>query len=146
MRVMGLYGLIAAAYIWLNRHQHDIIIDFFVFGSIGLIYALLVPVLVKRSVKSRVNAMLQEPGNQHILDTSTILLTDQGITDKDNASESRYNWEAIVKKVETKDCFYLYTSSYHAILIPKRVLSTVEEQAELKRLLDQHLPLSSEQF
>lgn len=146
LRVMGLYAFIAGTYIWFNRFSHDVVTDLLVFGSIGLIYAFLVPVLIKRSVVSRVNAMLKEPENQHILDTSTIILTDQGITDKDKASESRYNWEAIVKKVETKDCFYLYTSSYHAILIPKRILISGTDSAELKRLLDQHLPLSSEQF
>lgn len=144
LRVLALYGVVAAGYVYINRHRHDLLTDIFVFGTIGLIYALIVPLLVKRSIKSRVNAMLREPENQHILDMSEITLSEKGILDKDNASESRYNWEAIVKKVETKNCFYLYTSSWHAILIPMRALSTPEEKKELKRLLDQHLPLASE--
>lgn len=144
MRVLALYGLVAAGYVYINRNRHELLVDIFVFSAIGLIYALIVPVLVKRSIKTRVSSMLQEAENQHILQTSEITLNEQGIIDKDNASESRYNWEAIVKKVETKDCYYLYTSSYHAILIPMRALSTPEEAKELKRLLDQHLPLASE--
>ena len=144
MRVLALYGLVAAGYVFINRNRHELLVDIFVFSAIGLIYALIVPVLVKRSIKSRVNSMLKEPENLHILQTSEITLNEEGIIDKDNASESRYNWEAIVKKVETKDSYYLYTSSYHAILIPMRALSTPEEQKELKRLLDQHLPLASE--
>jgi hypothetical protein len=144
LRVLVLYGAVAAGYVYINRNRHDLLTDAFVFGAIGLIYALIVPVLVKRSIKSRVNAMLREPENQHILQASEITLSEQGIIDKDNASESRYNWEAIVKKVETKDCYYLYTSSYHAILIPMRALANAEEKKELKRLLDQHLPLASD--
>ena len=143
-RVLVLYGAVAAGYVYINRFRHDFLTDAFVFGAIGLIYALIVPMLVKRSIKSRVNAMLREPENQHILQTSEITLSDQGIIDKDSASESRYNWEAIVKKVETKDCYYLYTSSYHAILIPMRAVNGEEEKKLLKRLLDQHLPLASE--
>lgn len=144
LRVLVLYGAVAAGYVYINRNRHDLLTDAFVFGSIGLIYALIVPVLVKRSIKSRVNAMLREPENQHILQTSVITLSEQGIIDKDSASESRYNWEAIVKKVETKDCYYLYTNSYHAILIPMRALADAAEKKELKRLLDQHLPLASD--
>ncbi|MBO9633208.1 MAG: YcxB family protein [Chitinophagaceae bacterium] len=144
LRVLVLYGAVAAGYVYINRFRHDLLTDIFVFGAIGIIYALIVPLLVRRSIKSRVNAMLRETENQHILEESEITLSEQGILDRDNASESRYNWEAIVKKVETKDCYYLYTSSYHAILIPIRALSSAEEKKELKRLLDQHLPLASE--
>lgn len=143
-RVLILYAAVAAGYVFVNRDRHELWTDIFVFSTIGLVYALIVPVLVKRSIKARVNGMLREPENQHILNTSEITLNDQGIIDKDNASESRYTWEAIVKKVETQHCYYLYTSSYHAILIPMRALSTAEERSELKRLLDQHLPLASE--
>ena len=69
---------------------------------------------------------------------------DTGIVDKDTASETKYTWEAIVRKAETPTSYYLYTNTHHAIVIPKRVLGNLQEKQELHRLLNQHLPLSSE--
>jgi hypothetical protein len=73
-----------------------------------------------------------------------VILSDSGIVDKDKESETRYSWDAIVKKAETPDCHYLYTNSYHAIVIPKRTLADADEKKELERLLSTHLPLNVE--
>ena len=48
-------------------------------------------------------------------------------------SESRYNWDAIVQFAETPDSYYLYTNSYHAIVIPKRVVADDDEIKEAER-------------
>ena len=60
--------------------------------------------------------------------------------DKDTHTESKYNWDAIVRVDETGDSFYLYTNSYHAIVIPKRTVNK-EQEIELTRLLSENLPL-----
>ncbi|WP_315814442.1 YcxB family protein [Paraflavitalea speifideaquila] len=64
--------------------------------------------------------------------------------DKDEASESKYTWEAIVRKAETPFCYYLYTNSHHAIVIPKRAARNTAEKQELERMLNQYLSLTSE--
>lgn len=143
LRIFLLYGAIAILYIVMNR-DHRLLVDVAVFFGIATIYFLLVPWLVKRSIRNRVEGMLAEPDNQHVLEEAEVTLTDTGIIDKDSASESKYTWEAIVKKVETSACYYLYTNSYHAILIPKRVLTDPSDKKELDRLFNQYLPLSSE--
>ena len=143
LRVLLLYGAIAALYMFTNR-DHSLVVDLTVFGVIALVYLLLVPALVKRSIKHRVNGMLNDPANAHVLQEAKVILNDTGIIDKDTASESHYTWEAIVKKVETPHAYYLYTSSYHAILLPKRTITRPSDQEELQRLFDAHLPKSSE--
>jgi len=143
LRVFLLYSAIAALYIFTN-HSHRVYIDLVIFSVIATLYFLLVPFLIKRSIRRRVRDILAQPENKHVLEESEVLLSDTGIIDKDNASESKYSWEAIVRKAETPGCYYLYTNTYHAIVIPKRVLGNSEEKRELQRLLDQHLPLSSE--
>lgn len=142
-KVFVLYFLVAAVYIFTN-HSHRVTVDFIIFSLIGLVYFLLIPVLIKRSIRRRVNHILSARENEHILQDAEVRLDESGILDKDKVSESRYDWEAIVRKAETETCFYLYTNSYHAIVIPKRALSGPTELAELKRLFDTCLPLSSE--
>ena len=75
-----------------------------------------------------------------MLDEAEIILSDSGIIDKDTHTESRYDWNAIVRLAETNDSYYLYTNSYHAIVIPKRVVNA-KEAKELTSLLSQNLPL-----
>ena len=142
-RVFALYSVIAALYIFTSR-THRIEIDLVIFGVIGIIYFLLVPVLIKTSIRRRTKQIIAEPENQHVLDESEIILTETGILDQDKVSQSRYDWDAIVKKSETTSSYYLYTNSYHAIVIPKRVIRTQHERDELQSLFNRLLPLSSE--
>jgi hypothetical protein len=143
LRVLILYAAVAGLYIF-SRRSEQIFIDFIIFGFIATIYFLLVPYLIKRSIHRRVKSILTQSENQHILEEAEVVLMDTGIVDKDDASESKYAWEAIVKKAETATSYYLYTNSYHAIVIPKRVIVSTQEKQELERLFNQYLPLSSE--
>ena len=143
VRVLALYSIIAVLYIFTN-HSHRIEIDLIIFAIIGTIYFLLVPILIRNSIRRRTKLIIAEPENQHVLDESEIILSDNGIIDQDHVSQSRYDWDAIVKKTETENSYYLYTNSYHAIVIPKRVLRNSQEQKELDRLFSRFLSLSSE--
>jgi hypothetical protein len=142
-RVFLLYAGVAGLYIF-SRRSEQIFIDFIIFGVIAAVYFLMVPWLIKQSILRKVRSILSQPENQHILEEAEVVLNDAGIVDKDNASESKYSWEAIVRKAETPSSYYLYTNSYHAIVIPKRVLMDTREKQELERLFNQFLPLSSE--
>ena len=140
LQVMLLYVAVAGLYISANK-THTILLDTTVFLAIGTGYFLLIPVLVRRSIRTRVKAILKKPENQHVLNQSEVSLGDNGITDRDTITDSRYGWEAIVRKAETRLCYYLYTNSYHAIVIPKRVLGE-NEKHQLQRYFDEHLSLS----
>jgi hypothetical protein len=141
LRVMLLYGVVAFLYIFATR-QHYIWIDISVFVITGLVYLIMIPKFVKSSIRRKVADILSKKENQHVLEEAEITISDTGVIDKDTNSESRYNWEAVVKLAETEDSYYLYTNSYHAIVIPKRVVSA-DEATQLRKLLDQHLPLSA---
>lgn len=142
LRVLLLYGAVALLYI-VASHSHILWVDITVFVVTGLAYLFLVPVFVKRSVRRRVRDILAKKENQHILDESEVILSDTGIIDKDSLSESRYTWDAVVHFADTQDSYYLYTNSYHAIVIPKRAIKSGEEHRETERLLNQHLPLQA---
>ena len=139
LRVIILYGAVAMLYIIATR-QHYIWIDISVFIITGLIYLIMIPSFVKSSIRRKVKTILSKKENEHVLDDAEIVLADSGITDKDTYTESRYNWDAIVRLAETPDSYYLYTNSYHAIVIPKRAVSK-EQEKELTQLLSENLPL-----
>lgn len=142
-KVLLLYAAVAVVYIFANP-EHQWLTDSIVFAAIALIYTLLVPALIRRSVRKRVRDILKRPENRHILEDCEVLLSETEIIDKDTASESRYKWEAIVKKAETPAAWYLYTNSYHAIVIPRRALSDASQEQELRSLMNARLSLSSE--
>jgi hypothetical protein len=139
LRVIILYGAVAMLYVIATR-QHYIWIDISVFVITGLIYLVMIPSFVKASVRRKVKDILSKKENQHVLDDAEIILADTGIIDKDTHTESRYNWDAIVRLAETTEAYYLYTNSYHAIVIPKRAVDK-EQEKELIRLLSENLPL-----
>lgn len=139
LRVIILYGAVAMLYVIATR-QHYIWIDISVFLITGFIYLIMIPSFVKGSVRRKVKDILSKKENQHVLDEAEIIISDSGIIDKDTHTESRYNWDAIVRLAETPDSYYLYTNSYHAIVIPRRVVN-VEAENELKRLFSENLPL-----
>jgi len=142
LRVIVLYGAVALLYI-LATGSRLIWFDISVFVVTGVAYLFLIPFFIKKSVRRRVNDILSKKENQHILEPSEIVLSSSGIIDRDTVSESRYDWEAIVHHADTPDGYYLYTSSYHAIVIPKRAVQTAAELQELEGLLHSHLPLSA---
>jgi hypothetical protein len=139
LRVIILYGAVAMLYVIATR-QHYIWIDISVFVITGLVYLVMIPSFVKASVRRKVKDILSKKENQHVLDDAEIIVADTGIIDKDTHTESRYNWDAVVRLADTPDSYYLYTNSYHAIVIPKRAVSK-EQQDELTRLLSENLPL-----
>ncbi|MBL7696669.1 MAG: YcxB family protein [Chitinophagaceae bacterium] len=141
LRVMLLYGAVAMLYIVATR-QHYIWIDISVFVITGTLYLIMIPSFVKSSIRRKVKDILSKKENQHVLGEAEVILSNSGIVDKDTYSESRYNWDAIMRQVETDDSFYLYTNSYHAIVIPKRI-ATADQQNELRRMLSEHLPLDA---
>lgn len=143
LRVFLLYGTAAALYIYFRRSS-QVQTDLIVFGVIAVIYFLMVPYLIKRSIRKRMRELLEKPENSQILEASEVVLSDTGIIDKNMTSESTFTWEAIVKKAETPQSYYLYTNSLHGIVIPKRVVSSPQDKQELQRLLNTHLPLTAE--
>jgi hypothetical protein len=139
VRVIILYGAVALLYI-IATQQHYVWIDITVFVITGVVYLIMIPSFVKASVKRKVKNILSKKENQHVLDDAEVVLADTGIIDRDTHTESRYDWDAIVRLAETADSYYLYTNSYHAIVIPKRTVSK-EQEIELTRLLSENLPL-----
>ncbi len=142
-KILLLYLAVAVLYISMKK-SHNRWVDMIVFSVVAIAYFTLIPILIKRSVRKRTEHLLSQPENSHIIGDCEVILQDSGILDKDDKSETFYKWEAIVKRAETVNCHFLYTNSHHAIVIPKRCLADKNDQQELNRLLDAHLPLDAD--
>jgi hypothetical protein len=142
IRFVFYYAVVAALYLIAIRKGSLAGAIIFLIPAILLIF--LIPWLILRGTRQRIRSILAQPENKHVLSAAEVVLTDTEIIDKDEASESKYAWDAIIRKAETPKAYYLYTNSHHAIVIPKRALVNAQDKQELQRLFNQHLSLSSE--
>jgi hypothetical protein len=117
------------------------IIVYVVFVSIAI---LLVPSLVKMNIRKQVNRLLKSPANRNLLGPSEVMISDAGIVLKDDTSENRYEWKAIIRKQETGDCYYLHINAMLVITIPKRVFSSETEKKEFDLYLSRNISLEAE--
>lgn len=101
-------------------------------------------------LNGRINARKQaekitgdEENRSFFLET-TYDITDAGISRKDENTDTRYLWHAFVRKEETAQYYFLFTSGVQAIIFPKRVFKTAEERMQFEKLLSQHLSFDAE--
>jgi hypothetical protein len=119
----------------------DIILSCIAFGLfVGLISTY---VSIHSLYRRRIEKFIDDPNNSNLFGRNWLVLDDSGITSKDEHSETHYRWNAITKKSETKDYFYLFLNSANAIVIPKTILDE-KEKIELTDLLNRNLSLTAE--
>lgn len=119
-------------------------IYYIVIALISGLYAFLTPFSVKRTIRKKVDRMVNENKTSFFEDETILTIGESGIVDRDRLSETSYKWEAIQKVSYTKQAVYLYTNSLQAIVLPNRVVSETKQLKELKQFIDRHLPLSTE--
>lgn len=71
-------------------------------------------------------------------------ISDAGITRRDANVETRYQWNAFVRKEETTHYYFLFVSGIQAIIFPKRVFKSAEDKMQFEKLLSQHLSFDAE--
>ncbi len=71
-------------------------------------------------------------------------ISDAGIARKDANMETRYQWNAFVRKEETTQYYFLFISGIQAVIFPKRVFKTAEDKMQFEKLLSQYLSFDAE--
>ncbi|WEK34407.1 MAG: YcxB family protein [Candidatus Pseudobacter hemicellulosilyticus] len=143
MKVL-LYLFVMAGLILYTSQDKSPLITMIAVILVATTMLLLIPFLVRRSVRKRVDQLLALPANKHILDRREVQFSDTGIVSRDSNAESKFGWNAVVKVAQLPDAWYLYSSSHQAIILPKRALADEQERKELQSLLDQHISFSAE--
>ena len=115
-----------------------------------LIFGLVVATTLLTFIGARNNTMKQaekitgDPDNASIFLEVTCTVSDTGIALKNEQAESRWQWKAIIRKLESKNYYFLFINGIQAIIIPKRVFTSTEEKTEFERMLTQHLSFEAE--
>lgn len=98
----------------------------------------------RMNVKKQADKLASNKDNQAFFLEAQLDISEAGIVRKDENQESKTQWKAFIKKQETADYYFLFTSAIQAFIIPKRILKSAEEKHQLEKLLLQHLSFDAE--
>lgn len=86
----------------------------------------------------------EEKDNRTLFEENSIQVTELGIFTKNAQSEIKYSWQAFIRKSETPEYYYLFTSAIHALIIPKRAFPTPADKLSFDNLLLQYLSFEAD--
>lgn len=99
---------------------------------------------IRSNTIKQAEKIANDPNNSSIFLETNLIISDSGISVKDVLTETKFQWNAFIKKQESKKYYYLFTSSIQAIIIPKRVFKNADESDHFNKLLSQHLSFDAE--
>lgn len=99
---------------------------------------------VRNGIKKQALKIAEDEANNSYYDPINITASETGIHFQQIRMESRFGWEAFVRKLETNLHIYLFYRSQQAIIIPKKAFRNADEEAAFRRLLLEKLPLQAE--
>lgn len=91
------------------------------------IYLIYFPLSFRRRIKKVVKGMIDDGRNINLFGRHEVSITDDGIDDLGEYSNTSHKWPAIEKIVMFKEYIFIYLSSIEAIIIPHRAFSATEE-------------------
>ncbi len=98
----------------------------------------------------RTNAIRQaekvagDPDNSSVFLDVNVIISEAGISVKDELKETKYQWASFIKKQESKQYYFLFISAIQAVIIPKRAFTTADEMLQFEKLLSQQLSFDAE--
>jgi hypothetical protein len=116
----------------------------FIIGSVLLAITLLSFINVRSNTIRTAERVADDPNNGSIFLELNVVISETGIVVKDELKESKYRWEAILRKAESKNYYFLFHNAVQAIIIPKRVFNTADEKGRFEKLLTQYLSFEAD--
>ena len=127
------------------------------FGGIGsfnnlsiAIYALIflstfLPLLSgKGAIVRSAKRITENAENSSLFTEYNLLANDAELIIKNRFTETKYFWNAIIKKTETDTHYFLFENSLQAIIIPKSACKSEEEKLALRKVLSRNLSMDAE--
>jgi len=98
----------------------------------------------KATVRRQAEKVISDPANSAFFKEVSYEFSETGITRKDEFTESKYQWPAIVRKEETKEFYFLMTSSTNGMILPRRVFKTTDEKMLFEKMLSKYISFDAE--
>ncbi len=99
---------------------------------------------VRTNMQKQAERVASNPANSQIFLMTTLMVSESGLSVKDELTELKYQWKAFVKKQESAHYYFLFVNAMQAVIIPKRIFSSTEDRLQFDKLLEQHLSLEAE--
>ena len=99
---------------------------------------------VRTATMRQAEKIAVDPANSSIFLEHLVSISDSGIIIKDELKEIRFQWTAIIKKLESQNYYFLFHNSIQAIIVPKRVFISQDEKLQFEKLLSQHLTFDAD--
>ncbi len=90
----------------------------------------------KRTLARVVRKMLKEGENKMDIGLQELEVTSEGLAEKNEFGESKFNWKAIERIASTPDYYYIYVSAMKALVVPKLKV-TEGDFEEFRRLVEE---------
>ncbi len=97
------------------------------------------PKINKEQMIKRLRKLLSEGENKNALGHCTLTLSPEGIHCKRNLSEYKVTWSAIINMIQNDNCFFLYTDSVNAIVIPKDAFASDNARKEFSDYVNNNM-------
>jgi YcxB-like protein len=120
----------------LNPVNDDIRFPLLAGCSASSIYMLYAYLTYKKRVHSTTVKFYMDPLNKSFFEETYIGIENGKLIAKQTSSITEMPVGAIVKVVENKGTYYLYTNSMQAIIIPKRAFDNNEKHTALKKIFN----------
>lgn len=124
------------AYVFASIGDGSYILSFTIFTIFAILWLVLYPKFYYRTIIRNVKKMMKEGKNEGLLGEHIMILSSEGIVDKNTTGETKVAWTGIQEVKEDKDYLYLYNSSVSAYILPKREIHHLDE---LKSYIKTHI-------
>lgn len=99
---------------------------------------------VRAGIKKQALKIAEDEANNSYYDPINITASETGVHFQQIKMETRFGWDAFIRKLETNSHIYLFYRSQQAIIIPKKGFRNADEEAAFRQLLLEKLPLQAE--
>ena len=135
--------LFIAAFYYTGLFKRDSLFILIIVGFI-LLTTLLSLLGVRTNTMKQAEKVADNPANQSFFKPTELTVSDTGITIKTDLTETRYQWKAFIKKQESKQYYFLFTSGIQGIIIPRRIFRNEDERIQFEKILQQQLSFEAE--
>jgi YcxB-like protein len=105
----------------------------------------ILPLITRRaSLIKQAESITEIAENENIFTENTFIPTDADFQIKNKFCEVKYFWNAIIKKTENSNYYFLFVNEFQAIIIPKRAFKNNEELQAFDKILSRNLSLDAE--
>lgn len=120
--------------------------SYMLYAYLGILAVITVLQILNGRISARKQAekITEDEENKSFFLETNYDVTEEGITKKDENMETLYRWNAFVRKEETAQYYFLFTSAVQAVIFPKRVFKRVEERVQFEKMLLHHLSFDAE--